>query len=244
MKTKIDTNTEHQTLIIGSHKFNYELRFTNRKMLSISVHPNLDVIVEAPFDTSIKDIEEKIIKRISWITKQKRYFSEFLPLPLEKKYVSGETHRYLGKQYRLKVIQSEDEKVKLVGRYINIYTRNKSNSKQIKKLLENWYNFHAKRYIQKRFEENWKIFSKNKIPSPKLELRKMKRRWGSCTNNSHIILNIELIKTSSLCIDYVIYHELCHLRHRNHNKDFYILLTRYLPDWEKRKDKLEKQFLI
>ena len=67
----------------------------------------------------------------------------------------------------------------------------------------------------------------------------MKRRWGSCTKNGRILLNLQLIQTSPSCIDYVITHELCHLIEHNHTAAFYQLLDGAMPDWRKRKRRLE-----
>ena len=68
----------------------------------------------------------------------------------------------------------------------------------------------------------------------------MEKRWGSCTRNGKITLNPEMIKAPKACIEYVMVHELCHLVHHNHTRDFYDLQSRMFPDWQKWKDKLEK----
>ena len=71
----------------------------------------------------------------------------------------------------------------------------------------------------------------------------MKSRWGSCSTKNTITLNTELVKSPLYCIDYVVVHELCHILHQKHNNGFYKTLKRILPDWEQRKERLEKAIL-
>lgn len=82
------------------------------------------------------------------------------------------------------------------------------------------------------------------IEKPKISIRKMKTRWGSCSKNRQkIILNSELIKAPKACIDYVVLHEIIHLLHRNHDRKFYNFLTIYMPDWKKRKAILDSEIV-
>ena len=86
-----------------------------------------------------------------------------------------------------------------------------------------------------------KSLGKYGIQLPEWGILKMKKRWGSCSPKGKILLNPELIKAPTVCIDYVIMHELCHLKHSLHDKRFFNLLATVLPDWQKRKSALEKQ---
>src|SRR5438874_10849947 len=81
----------------------FTLEMRQRRRLSISVHPDRRVTVLAPVDCRLADVLARVQKRAAWITKQRAYFEQFHPLPHEKRYVSGETHLYLGRQYRLKI---------------------------------------------------------------------------------------------------------------------------------------------
>ena len=103
-----------------------------------------------------------------------------------------------------------------------------------------WYSAHAKNLLSRRLSQYLPIFVKMKAPEPKILFRRMKKRWGSCSKNGVIMLNNELAKAPILCIDYVIVHELCHLLYPNHDRKFFRLLKRIMPDWEKRKERLEK----
>lgn len=229
------------------HKVNYgdtiidfEIKRTNRKTLEISVLPDASVLVVAPQNIEIEKILEKVKKRASWILEQQNYFRGFSPKQATQKYVGGETHYYLGKQYQLKLIESNYSMVKLKGKYINIYTKNKEDKEYNKKLLYKWYRDHAKIKFEEILDKllsNLKVYQFEK---PNLEIRRMKSRWGTCLNDKNkIVLNIELIKAPKYCIEYIMIHELTHFKYPNHRKEFYHFLRLILPDWEKRKDRLE-----
>ncbi|MDR4496350.1 MAG: M48 family metallopeptidase [Candidatus Scalindua sp.] len=241
---KTGKRVERRSLDFGNTKIAFSLSFSTRKNLNISVHPNLEVTVNAPVDRSLDDVLSRVKKRAPWIIKQKNYFERFQPLPTEKEYVSGETHYYLGRQYRLKVVKSDKDDVKLIGRYFTIYTADRSNKKMVKELLNTWYINHAEEVFNKRFKICYDSVKRYHIPHPQLRLRRMTKRWGSCTNSKTILINTELIKTPICCIDYIIMHELCHLKIRKHDKNFYSLLTKFMPDWEKRKESIESKSMI
>ena len=106
-------------------------------------------------------------------------------------------------------------------------------------LLEEWYRSKANIYFAQVFEECWRPLQKKGIDKPTLKIRNMKTRWGSLSRKGNLTLNLELIRAPRECIEYVVIHELCHLFHPNHGAAFYNLLERMLPDWIKRKHKLE-----
>lgn len=224
----------------GSKEIEYIMRRSHRKTLEISVEPDTSISVLAPFEVSDTAIREKIKKRARWIIRQQIYFTNFLPLMPKKEYVSGESFRYLGYQYRLKVIESKNVSFNVVDKRLIVTVNNINNKDQIKKLIENWYLLQAKQYFLKRLEKLWSLFSKDMQPFPPLLLRKMTKRWGSYTRSGKILLNIDLIQAPSHCIDYVIAHELCHIFHRNHSSEFFALLKNIMPDWQLRKERLEK----
>ena len=224
----------------GTTTISYELNYTKRKTLGINVYPDTTVEVIAPLDADKEIIEEKLLKRAKWIVKQINYFKGLAHNPIIKEYVSGETHYYLGRAYRLKVTEAKEQNVKLIGRFFHIQTPTQ-HREQIKKLLTNWYRKQAVRKFKERLDICYKQMLREEIKYPDLEIRQMAKRWGSCTANGKIILNLALIKTPTYCIDYVIIHELCHLKHHNHSPDFYQLKTKYMPDWEERKKRLEQQ---
>jgi predicted metal-dependent hydrolase len=116
----------------------------------------------------------------------------------------------------------------------------KDDSLYIKKILDIWYKDKAQKLFKELIDNSMDKFSKYQIDKPTFEVRQMDKRWGSCTKSGKILLNTELIKATKGSIEYVIIHELCHLIHHNHNKNFYELQNIQFPNWEKWKEKLEK----
>lgn len=230
---------EFHKIEYGTTIIDFELQYSVRKSLGITVTPELNVRVVAPYNVPIDRIRERVEKRARWIVKQKNYFGDFLPKSPAREYVNGETHLYAGRQYRLKIISSRKNEVKLAGGNLIIHSTRKKDVNFIKLQLDNWYREHAIHLFNWRIEQNLSKFKKYKINYPKLVVRRMEKRWGSCTPSKRIILNPEIIKAPVKCIDYVVIHELCHLVHHNHSPKFYQLQSKMMPDWEKWKKRLD-----
>lgn len=225
----------------GETEICFSLNYADRKTLAIHVYPDGKVSVDAPLSADIEKVYGKIKKRASWILKQQRQFESYpAPLP-ERRYVSGETHRYLGRQYRLKVIEGLGEAVKLTRGKLQVETRCPQDSLRVQKLLQAWYRSKALIVFAERYAQCVKGVERLGICHDKgFRLRFMAKRWGSCTGKGTITLNPELIAASKDCIDYVIIHELCHLKEHNHGQAFYRLLTMALKDWELRRKRLNE----
>lgn len=206
------------------------------KNITLKVRPNGEAILTAPKTASDEHIKFIIKKRAKWITQKRAFFSSFKVS--KKEYVSGEDFRYLGRSYRLKVVQSKEERVRLQRGYLELFVKDKSDIKRKENLVYEWYYEKAMLYFFNILQEFNKIV-KQDIKSVKI--RQMEIRWGSCNPyKSYINLNIELIKKPKACIEYVVFHELVHLLHPDHSKKFYDYLTLYMPDWQKRKEILER----
>jgi hypothetical protein len=228
----------------GSRTIDFRLEYSDRKSLGITVTPEMEVLVKAPADTTMEKVKEKIRKKAPWIIKQQSFFLSFQPKTPQRKFISGETHLYLGRQYRLKVISEEvkvkNEDVKLKGQFLEVWTQDNS---RVKELVENWYLEKAREKIKplaQQLYDNFIIRNNLSLITFNLSLKSMPTRWGSCTPKGKIILNPELIKAPKGCIEYVIIHELCHLIHHDHTQKFLDLQTKEMKDWEKWKMKLEK----
>ncbi|MFL6281538.1 MAG: M48 family metallopeptidase [Pyrinomonadaceae bacterium] len=224
----------------GEEVIHFGLTRTGRKSLAISVLPDLSVVVTAPNGSPLELVRQKVRKRAPWILKQQDYFKAYLPKQPPRLYVSGETHLYLGRQYRLKVFETDAESVKLKGGYIHVGVNDKTGNDRVRSLLDGWLVMRARAQFESRLDACWVRLRKQGVPRPTLRLRRMRKRWGTCTRGGVIYLTPGLVKAPGSCIDYVIVHELCHLKHPHHGKAFYEMLRRVLPDWEQRKARLEK----
>lgn len=234
-------STRHQVKF-GSQTIEYELIFMPRKTLAISVHPDLTVTVKAPDGTKLEDIEKKVHSRSKWILNQQRLFEIYLPDVPPRKYVSGESHRFLGRQYRLKAIRipvNETEQFKLSRQFLEVYTHD-TNPSRVRELVEEWYRSQAEQIFQDRLTTCYGKLSREKVPFPNIIIRRMQASWGSCSAKGTISLNIKLIQVTKEYIDYVLIHELCHLKYLHHEPEFYKLLSRIMPDWKRKKEKLDR----
>jgi predicted metal-dependent hydrolase len=223
----------------GRVMIGYRLLFSERKTLEIAVHPDGALHVKAPLLTDLSVIESKLKKRARWILRQRLFFQQFVPRTPLRCYVNGETHLYLGKQYRLKCMQGSRNEVKLLRGMLQVTVRNKMNPENVKVQLEKWYREKAALQFVSSFERCWLKISKLGLPKPKLSIRQMKYRWGSLSGNGTLTMNLQLIRAPRECIDYVMIHEFCHLKHPTHCKGFYDFLSSLCPNWKQLKLKLE-----
>jgi predicted metal-dependent hydrolase len=216
------------------------LQLERNSLTGFTVRPDLAVLVTAPRGAAGETILAKVRKRARWIRRQQVFFGDFLPQNPPRQYVSGETHRYLGRQYRLKVVQAVAAGVKMSGRFIVVHTPHHADRARVRKLVVGWFLAHARERFERSLEECAARLGRWLKEKPRLQLRRMPKRWGSWTRRGGVWLNPELVKTPAACIDYVVTHELCHAVHGHHGRAFYDLLRRVMPDWEQRKARLER----
>lgn len=224
--------------IFGTFIYEYQLIKQDRKTLSLTVTPDLRIIVKCPFKADSERIEAFLQKKWFWLEKQLSFFKKYQRKTYEKEYISGEGYLYLGRQYELVVLKGKEDSVLLTrGQLLVTTVKSVSDGRYNKKLIEKWFAEKTDLVFQDRFTDMLSLFEfKN---TPKLSIREMKKRWGSFLNQDKIFLNPKLIHTSKDCIDYVIVHELCHMKHKKHDKRFYDFLNKKFPKWEKVKEKLE-----
>lgn len=209
--------------------------------MALYVHPDKRVEIRMPLLFSVDEIEPFLIKHSRWLFNR-------LDLPEKKpvepkKFVSGELHYFLGKQYPIEIVASDKNSVVFDNEKIVIRQRvDKSTSQQVsgslsrqdlvEKLLDRWYLEQAKRVFREISIPLVESMKKYNVAPKSFAIKKMKTRWGSCSSKGNINLNLHLIKLPEQCIKEVILHELCHLVHFNHSKDFYALMTAEMPDWK------------
>ncbi|MDF9408821.1 M48 family metallopeptidase [Pelotomaculum isophthalicicum JI] len=226
-------------LTYGKKDISYRVFYVDRKTLEIAVHPDGSVVIKAPLGTEYEEVRKIIVKRARWIKRQLDYFAQFNPRTPQRQYIGGETHLYLGRQYRLKIVTGDKDEIKLTKGYFRVTVKENPAYEKVKKLLEDWYLEKAADKFGESFERCWPHFGKHFLSKPRIRIRRMKKRWGSLSKNGTLTLNADLIRAPKECIDYVVTHELCHLQYHDHSPAFYQLLEKIMPDWEKRKHKME-----
>lgn len=236
--------TARHNIQYGEHRIDFTIVRRERTTLEIAVEPDASVVVAAPKDTTLAAIEEKVRRRAAWIRRQQQYFLQFLPRTPDRLYVAGETHLYLGRQYRLKVVPHIQAGVKLLRGFIVVQTHRPERAEITRQLVEAWYRQRAHSKFAERLEINLLRFPSPEDFRPKsLIVRQLRQRWGSMSPASRLLLNRRLIEAPLDAIDYVITHELCHIAVPSHGPEFFKLLGRVLPDWPKRKCRLEKSII-
>lgn len=233
----------------GQHQVFYgdeQIAFTLRRQparvvsrIAIHVEPDGRVEVDAPQSTPLADVLAAVRRRSRWISQHVSAARARMAYVLPREYVSGESIHYLGKRYRLKVVlQAEGApEAKLRGAFVVVNVP-RHDASQVRACLDTWYRVRAREVFSSRL----KVVAEplkwvGQLPSFRLQF--MTRQWGSCSPSGRLTLNPWLIAAPREAIDYVLLHELCHLKHHNHSRAFYQTLTRHLPEWERVKARLD-----
>ncbi|MDE7547155.1 SprT family zinc-dependent metalloprotease [Acetobacter fabarum] len=207
--------------------------------LRLKVYPDLSVQAFVPEGTSDTALEQALHQKTRWIWQKLRDFRAVQEQATPRAYVSGESHFYLGRRFLLKVYHQPNtpETVRMLRGRLDVCVQ-EPHPLRIQKLLELWYFKRAQQVFQARLQAL--------LPStlwvtqaPALKLQIMQTQWGNCSPGGTITLNPHLVKAPRDCIDYVILHELCHLKEHNHGPTFWTLLERVMPDWERHKARLD-----
>ena len=232
---------EQYSIDYGKHSISYTVVRRARKTLEIAVEPDSTVSIAAPISASAESIAAKVRKRAPWILAQQRYFDQFNPRTPARRYLAGETHLYLGRQYRLRVVGSQSTSVKVMRGTIEIRSCHPESSEETKALLDKWYRAKARTKFLERIDACLERFSRPASVTPRgLAIRVMPKRWGSMSRGGRLSLNLRLIQAPANTIDYVITHELCHRIEPSHSPRYFRILKRAMSDWEKRKKMLEQ----
>jgi len=215
----------------------------NIKNLHLSLlPPSGSIRVSAPLGTSEDVIRSFVASKSSWIKKQQQKYQD-QSRQAQREYVSGETHYFLGKPYKLKVINKADKNDLTMKGKNSLLLKVKSNLTidQKEKIFNKWYRNELHKALDKLIEK-WQ--SKIKATPTHWRIQRMKTRWGSCNKtNGRVLINLELIKKPLHCIEYVVLHEWLHLLEPKHDNKFVTLLDKYLPKWRQAKEELNRFIL-
>lgn len=217
----------------GDERIYYTLRRTKRKTIGIIVDRNGDVKVHAPFCVSEKQVCEVVRKKADWIIKKVNEVKERNSNLVCRQFVSGEKFLYLGKEYTLAIVEKDLSKseVFIQGDTLAVYIPwglyAESMRQAIEAALIKWY---RQRFAEIAKERIDKYSLQLKVAPCKVMIKNQKTRWGSCSKKRNVNLNWRLIMAPVDIIDYVIVHELCHLKVMNHSKHFWNLVASVLPN--------------
>lgn len=225
----------------GDEVIPYTVKVTTgrRERVRIHVHHDGAVEVEAPEEATAEEIGKAVQKRARWVHDHvhdaKRRFEHVLP----REYVSGEQILYLGRRYSLKVrhVPRDKRSVKLKGGLLEV-AHDHVSTEAVRARVRAWYKVKARDYLAYRLGVIAKALPWPQ-EVPRFQLKEMRTRWGSCAAGGAVTLNPFLVRANRECIDYVITHELCHLREHNHSPEFFRLLSRAMPQWESVKRSLD-----
>lgn len=221
----------------------FELRRSRRRTIGITVEMGGRVVVTAPLRASMERIREALERHRGWLRSQVARLQELAPPP-PPRWCEGERHRFLGREYPLHLVPAPRRRVALRAGCLRVELPHPSDPEQVRKLVEAWYRHTAKAVFASRLEDLVRRATPLGLERPPaLTVRKMTRRWGSCSPRGRILMNTHAVKLPRRLLDYVLLHELCHLRVPHHGPSFWNLLARCLPDWKARKAELDREVL-
>lgn len=212
------------------------------KKISIRVTPDSQVIVSAPQDAKTNDIHDAVMKRARWIYNNLQSFGAQHLHVRPRRYVSGEMLFYLGRRYVLKVVKDTDSaplvKMQRGKLLVRLPECRADKPERVRELLKQWYRARAKYIFNTRLQ--YLLPQTGWVTNlPEFRILSMKKQWGSCSAQGTLMLNPHLVKAPRDCIDYVILHELCHIKEHNHGERFYRLLGQVMPEWKTNKQQLD-----
>lgn len=213
--------------------FDYIVKRQRRKTIALHILADGSVEVRAPKWVPRAELAAFVESRSDWVIEQRR--GVLRKLQLRPRFVDGGRHFYLGQQYSLAVTRGGRGRVVLGPDQLHITSARPADADNIQDLLLRWYRRQADRLFEERLFACYERFPdpfQDRFPMPDMKIRRMQRRWGSCSSRGVITLNLWMIKMPVVCIDYIICHELCHLQEFHHGKAFYRLLQQVLPDWK------------
>ncbi|MDD1760821.1 MAG: M48 family metallopeptidase [Methanothrix sp.] len=226
----------------GTSRIDYNVKYSSRrKNLSIAVHPNKKVEVLAPTDLSQEEIQCALKRKAGWVKEKLDWFEQMSQLTVDREYVSGETFLYLGRQYRLKIVyNTKSTPVKLRGKFFEVTLPQgileQDRREAVRRSIWRWYRDHATERIEKIVGH----YSKRlRIDPPEFRVKYQAKRWGSCTRDGVLNINLRIVMAPLSQIEYVVAHELCHLRYKDHSASFWELLHLIMPNSDVRKENLK-----
>ena len=224
-------------MIVQGNGFTAQVIRTNRrKTASVRVEEGV-VSVVVPADLPETQIEEIINNKSKWILNKLHIYSGTAPAK-SKEYVSGESFPYLGRNYRLQVIAEEWQPAKLLnGRLVVWLPEGKSSPERVKAALTGWYKDHSRKKLREKATRYSKIIC---VAPASVNIKNFQSRWGNCRPDGKVEFNWKIIMAPNRIVDYVVVHELCHLKQPDHSSLFWREVGQIIPEYQECKHWLKE----
>ncbi len=227
---------------LGGRRLTYRLTRKSIKNLILHVGPDRQIRVSAPHRVPLEAIDRFVCSREAFIERALRYFANRPAQLARPAYTTGERYLYRGAPVTLQLCQGEREGVAVEGDRLILTVRDPEDGARKQALIGRFVREEGGQLFARLVRELLPLLACYDVEPPKLRMRAMKTRWGSCSpTRRSISLNLKLLELPESCAEYVVLHELCHLVHPNHSRAFYGLLTRLMPDWQARKAALDQR---
>ncbi len=221
----------------------FELVRSDRRTLGLTVGRDGAVVARAPRRAREEDVVRWVAGHADWILRKQRNVAERAVLTPPRRFLDGELHLYLGREYRLTIerggAERGPERVRFDGREFRVALDQDAPPERVAQLMDAWYMRRARTVLAERLDACWASFPGDGLPKPALRVKRMRSRWGSMSPAGAMSLRLDLVRAPVECIDYVILHELCHLLHRGHGREFWAMVGALVPDWKDRRKRLE-----
>ena len=234
------TTREKSVVAWGNTQLPYTIRRSarRRKTVSVSVDASGSVLLAAPAGFATQELDAVVRRKAAWIDRQVRRAKSQGSPPSAREFVSGESVLYLGRHYRLKVCPHGDATAKLRGRWLHVPAGERGyEPDHVRAALTAWLRHRAEERLPERVEA-WCI--KVGVSMPPVLVTGQRKRWGSCDQRGTVRLNWRIIQAPMRLVDYVVVHELVHLRHRGHGREYWQAVGRVLPDYDRRREELRE----
>jgi hypothetical protein len=233
-----------ETILCNGTTIPYTIHYSDRRRtLAIEISPDLTVKVRAPQRATRASVRDFIEKKSAWIAKHISRFGEIRPYTAPKKFTSGERFLYLGQEYHLAVHACADQPhVRIIRDQIDVglpaTLPPDEYSRAARSALIAWYHDHAIARIEEYVAKYAQVLA---IPVPPFTVKVLRKRWGSCSAKNRLNFNQNIVMAPARQIEYVVVHELCHFRHKNHSARFWNHVRSVMPDYRERRVALRKE---
>lgn len=208
-------------------------RSTRRKTLGLTVDRGGELVLHAPEGSASDELLRWTRSKLLWVHRKLLSRAESAPQLAEPEFVSGENFTFLGRNYRLKLVRDTVAPLEFDGRYFLLCAAARA---EATKHFRDWYVRNGREWISRRVDS---LSRKVGATPSRASVRDLGYRWGSCAKSGAVYFNWRLLQLPARLIDYVIVHELAHLREPHHAPEFWRLVDGALPDWRRRRDELE-----